>query len=75
MRQMDDNLIVRIATIEAIALSLLFTVYKLKLQGQETIPVSSFYFCCASLLDNTKFHGLKDANQLKFSLGLYWNSA
>ena len=63
MRQMDDNLIVRIATIEAIALSLLFTVYKLKLQGQETIPVSSFYFCCASLLDNTKFHGLKDANQ------------
>ena len=42
MRQMDDNLIVRIATIEAIILSLLFTLCKLQLQGQETIPVSFF---------------------------------
>ena len=64
MRQMDDNLIVRIATIEAIILSLLFNLCKLQLQGQETIPVSSFYFCCASLLDNTKLQGLKDANKL-----------
>ena len=64
MRQMDDNLIVRIATIKAIILSLVFTLCKLQLQGQETIPVSSFYFCCASLLDNTKLQGLKDANKL-----------
>ena len=42
MRQMDDNLIVKIATIEAIILSLLFTLCKLQLQGQETIPVSFF---------------------------------
>ena len=74
MRQMDDNLIVRIATIEAIALSLLFTVYKLKLQGQETIPVSFFYFGCASLLENTKFQ-LVINYLLKSISGLYWKSA
>jgi hypothetical protein len=35
MRQMDDNLIVRIATIQAIVVSLLFTAATwLKIQGQ-----------------------------------------
>ena len=62
---MDDNLIVRIATIEALILSLLFTLCKLQLQGQETIPVSFFFhFCCVSLLENTKFQGWKNVNQL-----------
>ena len=41
MRQMDDDLIVRIATIQAIVMSLLFQAAAwLQLQGQETIPVS-----------------------------------
>ena len=46
MRQMDDNLIVRIATIQAIVLSLLFQAATwFQLQGQETIPHSvSFFF-------------------------------
>ena len=62
MRQMDDNLIVRIATIQAMVMSLLFNVATwLQLQGQTFgIPVSFyFYFCCASLghhsHDNTKY--------------------
>ena len=51
MRQMDDNLIVRIATIQAIFMSLLFTVTWLQLQGQRfRSPVSSFYFLGASFL-------------------------
>ena len=51
MRQMDDNLIVRIATIQAIFMSLLFTVTWLQLQGQRfRSPVNSFYFLGASLL-------------------------
>ena len=51
MRQMDDNLIVRIATIQAIFMSLLFTVATwLQLQGQRfRSPVSSFYFLGTSL--------------------------
>ena len=46
MRQMDDNLIVRIATIQAIVLSLLFQAATwFQLQGQETIRHSvSFFF-------------------------------
>ena len=38
MRQMDDNLIVRIATIQAIVLSLIFTAAKsvLRINGQHT---------------------------------------
>ena len=49
MRQMDDNLIVRIASIQAIFLSLLFQAATwFQLQGQATIPVSFFsYFCCS----------------------------
>ena len=43
MRQMDDNLIVRIATIQAIVMSLLFqAATSFQLQGQATIPVSLF---------------------------------
>ena len=45
MRQMDDNLIVRIATIQAIVLSLLFQAATwFQLQGQATIPVSFFSY-------------------------------
>ena len=45
MRQMDDNLIVRIATIQAIFMSLFFNAVSwLQLQHQLTIPVS-FFFC------------------------------
>ena len=45
MRQMDDNLIVRIATIQAIVMSLFFQAATwLQLQGQETIPVSFFIY-------------------------------
>ena len=41
MRQMDDNLIVRIATIQAIIMSLLFNgAAWLQLQSQPTMPVS-----------------------------------
>ena len=44
MRQMDDNLLVRIATIQAIVMSLLFQAASwLQLQHQLTIPVS--FFC------------------------------
>ena len=41
MRQMDDNLIVRIATIQATSMSLLFTSTWLQLEGQHRITVSS----------------------------------
>ena len=59
MRQMDDNLIVRIATIQAIVMSLLFnTATWLQLQGQPFVfPVRFIYLFCAcfffkgSLLD------------------------
>jgi hypothetical protein len=45
MRQMDDNLIVRIATIQAIVMSLFFQgVTWLQLQRQLTIPVSFLGF-------------------------------
>ena len=41
MRQMDDNLIVRIATIQAIIMSLFFNgATWLQLQSQPTMPVS-----------------------------------
>ena len=66
MRQMDDNLIVRIATIQAIVLSLLFQAATwFQLQGQETIPhsVSFFFFHISAVLDNTRFQRLKDVNQ------------
>ena len=46
MRQMDDNLIVRIATIQAIVMTLLFEAASWSgspFQGQP--PVSLFYFC------------------------------
>ena len=62
MRQMDDNLIVRIATIQAILLSLLFQAATwFQLQGQETIPVSFSHI--SAVLDNTMFQRLKDVNQ------------
>ena len=45
MRQVDDNLVVRIATIEAIIMSLFFQgATWLQLQRQLTIPVSFFGF-------------------------------
>ena len=45
MRQVDDNLIVRIATIQAIVMSLFFQgATWLQLQRQLTIPVSFFGF-------------------------------
>ena len=48
MRQMDDNLIVRIATIQAIFICLLFQVATwLQLQRVQTMPVSSSIFCCS----------------------------
>ena len=51
MRQMDDNLIVRIATIQAIFLCLLFQAATwLQLQRVQTMPVSSY----DSLLNNVK---------------------
>ena len=63
MRQMDDNLIVRIASIQAIFLSLLFQVATwFQLQGQATIPVSFFHI--SAVLDNTKFQRLKSLNRL-----------
>ena len=47
MRQMDDDLIVRIATIQAIVMSLLFQAAAwLQLQDQETIPVSFSFMLC-----------------------------
>ena len=47
MRQMDDDLIVRIATIQAIVMSLFFQAAAwLQLQGQETIPVSFSFMQC-----------------------------
>ena len=52
MRQMDDNLIVRIATIQTIVMSILFnTATWLQLQGQTFgIPVKLFFYLyCASL--------------------------
>ena len=53
MRQMDDNLIVRIATIQAIFLSLLFQAATwFQLQGQETIPVS--FFCISAILQGVQ---------------------
>ena len=55
MRQMDDNLIVRIATIQAIVMSLFFQAATwLQLQGQETIPVSFFIYAMQVFLDITK---------------------
>ena len=43
MRQMDDNLIVRIATIQAIFMTLLIQAFTwFQLQRQPTIPVSLF---------------------------------
>ena len=60
MRQMDDNLIVRIASIQAIFLSLLFQAATwIQLKGQEAIPVS-----ISAVLDNTKYQRLKGVNQL-----------
>ena len=51
MRQMDDNLIVRIATIQAIFMCLLFQAATwLQLQRVQTMPVSSY----DSLLNNAK---------------------
>ena len=57
MRQMDDNLIVGIATIQAIVLSLLFTAASwLKLHGQGMGHQVSFSFVCkvGSLFDDFK---------------------
>ena len=59
MKQMDDNIVVRIATIQAIVMSLLFnTATWLQLQGQPFVfPVRFIYSCFAcfflkgSLLD------------------------
>ena len=61
MRQMDDNLIVRIATIQAIVLSLLFTsatFFQINLGIVKSIGVQvSFSIASVSLLDNKSFNG------------------
>ena len=61
MRQMDDNLIVRIATIQAIVLSLLFTsatLFQINLGIVKSIGVQvSFSIASVSLLDNKSFNG------------------
>ena len=61
MKQMDDNIIVRIATIQAIVMSLLFnTATWLQLQGQPFVfPVRFIYLCCSCFL-------LKDSNKLQW---------
>ena len=79
MRQMDDNLIVRIASIQAIFLSLLFQAATwFQLQGQEKIPVS-FFFHISAVLDNTKFQMLKGVElityKIKLTSGLHRKSA
>ena len=58
MRQMDDNLIVRIATIQAIAMSLIFTAATsvLRINGENTATglwVSFLYCFCESSLGQT----------------------
>ena len=71
MRQMDDNLLVRIATIQAIVISLLFVAASwLQLQHQLTIPVS-FFFYFFSWLRSSPTH----TYIIKFTSGLYWSSA
>ena len=61
MRQMDDNLIVRIATIQAIVLSLLFTsatFFQINLGIVKSIGIQvSFSIASVSLLDNKSFNG------------------
>ena len=72
MRQMDDNLIVRIATIQAIVLSLLFTsatLFQINLGIVKSIGVQvSFSIASVSLLDKKKFQWLNDVNQLLIKL-------
>ena len=71
IRQMDDNLIVRISTIQAIFMSLFFNAASwLQLQHQLTIPVS-FLLLFLVGLDQT----LKNTYMIKLISGLHWNSA
>ena len=66
MRQMDDDLIVRIATIQAIVVSLLFSAAKwFKIHGQGGLELQVSFFLCEillnayySLINNTKFQYL-----------------
>ena len=61
MRQMDDNLIVRIATIQAIVLSLIFTAatwLQINLGIVKSIGIQvSFEISSVSLLDYKSFNG------------------
>ena len=74
MRQMDDNLIVRIATIQAISMSLLFTATWLHLQGQHRITVSFLWESAKTALN---FIGLVMfiIYLITFASELCWNSA
>ena len=72
MKQMDDNLIVGIATIQAIFMSLFFNGASwLQLKHQLTIPVSFFLLFLHSWLRPNP----KNTYMIKFSSGLYWNCA
>ena len=74
MRQMDDNLIVRIATIQAIVMSLFFQgATWLQLQRQLTIPVSFFGFSIFYISLNGSCP--TNAYSMNFISGLYWNSS
>jgi hypothetical protein len=83
MRQMDDNLIVRIATIQAIVLSLLFTAatwLQINLGIVKSIGVQVRFLISSvslHLLDNKSFNGLKMLiNYLSnFASDVYWKLA
>ena len=74
MKQMDDNIIVRIATIQAIVMSLLFnTATWLQLQGQPFVfPVRFIYLCFACFFIKGSleiFHSI-DYNLLQVCSGI-----
>ena len=65
MKQMDDNLIVRIATIQAVVMSLLFSAANwLKIHGQAVGLQVSFFFC----FNNTKFQQLLFMYLINFAI-------
>ena len=74
MRQVDDDLIVRIATIQAIVMSLFFQgATWLQLQRQLTIPVS--FFGGFSVFWRQLSPSPTNTYLVKFISGLYWNSS
>ena len=75
MRQMDDNLIVRIATIQAVVMSLLFITTWLQLQDQRFRSAVRLSFLVQACLVNTKLRVKQLHMYFIFPLGLYWNFA